>query len=159
MHRTAPKGKKISLSNVNSVNAGRLCSSPSKYQLQRDTFKLLLETYSIQFTMPPCIGIQYVIIKQYFYDCQLEFWKLCLKIAAAQSWVPSIHVWIAAGRTWSNLLRSTWLLIRKQPRLLVWLAMLEFIFWIQRHAILIIRTIRALLCGEGVGCWWWWLPL
>ena len=56
MRRTAPKGKK-SLSHVNSVSAGRLCSSPSKYQLQRDRFKLLLETYSMQFTMPPCIGI------------------------------------------------------------------------------------------------------
>lgn len=53
MHRTAPKNKEISLPNVSSASGGRLCSSPSKYQLPHDTFKLLLEIYSMQFKMLP----------------------------------------------------------------------------------------------------------
>lgn len=51
----------------------------------------------------------------------------------------------------SHLLRSTWLLISKHHRLLVWPSVVEFIVWLQRHLdpIGIIRTIGPAEWGRS----------
>lgn len=145
------------------TTTGQLCCSPSKYQFQHDTFRILLEITSAQLKMPPSPWYLMYNHKTVFLWLSPGILEDFLSKYQQQASVPSVHKWLVAGRTWSSSLRSTWLLIKKHHCLLVWLIIVEFIFWLWRHLdpIHIIRTIRGLLCGEGMEWQYlgWWLSV